>query len=287
VRDLNYTTWIKVLILTAFTLLAGRGVIAKDNSPDRCAEYDHITFGILPFVSAEQLVISFSPLTQYLSKHLNVPVRIETAPTFSEFARRTYEEQRYDILFTAPHLFPEAKRRAGYRLIVSVDSPRMWAVIVVPDDSPIHNVKDLIGKRLATVPPTGLATLLARKYLLQNGINPDTDLTMVETPTHDASLLSSYLKVTDASVLMQPPYKTASPQIRKHMRIIARTDSAPHIPISVSPGISITCSGEIAAVLLNMGATTEGKKVLSHNSFSGFKMTGPEEYEKLRALLVR
>jgi len=277
----------KVLIFTALALLPGHGVIAKDNGHASCAEYDHITFGILPFVSAEQLVISFSPLTLYLSKHLNVPVRIETAPTFAEFAHRTYEEQRYDILFTAPHLFPEAKRKAGYRLIVGVDSPRMWAVIVVPKDSPIHSVKDLVGKRLATLPPMGLATLLARKYLIGQGINPDTDLVMVETPTHDASLLSSYLKVTDASVLMQPPYKSASAQIRAHMRVIARTDSTPHIPISVSPRISNVCADEIKGLLLNMAATAEGKTVLSHNSFSGFKATSPEEYERVRDLLVR
>jgi ABC-type phosphate/phosphonate transport system substrate-binding protein len=144
-----------------------------------------------------------------------------------------------------------------------------------------------MGKRLATVPPMGLATLLARKYLTGHGINPDTDLTMVETPTHDASLLSSYLKVTDASVLMQPPYKSASAQIRSHMRVIARTDSTPHIPISVSPRISNTCAAEIKTLLLNMAATQEGRKVLSHNSFSGFKATSPGEYERARDLLVR
>lgn len=275
------------MILTAFAMLPARSAMAKDSNDAGCAEYNHITFGILPFVSAEQLVISFSPLTLYLSKHLNVPVRIETAPTFAEFAHRTYEEQRYDILFTAPHLFPEAERKAGYRLIVGVDSPRMWAVIVVPKDSPIHGVKDLVGKRLATLPPMGLATLLARKYLTGQGINPDKDLIMVETPTHDASLLSSYLKVTDASVLMQPPYKSASAQIRSHMRVIARTDSTPHIPISVSPRVSIKCSAEIKALLLNMADTQEGKEVLSHNSFSGFKATNSEEYERVRDLLVR
>jgi len=286
VRDLNFTTWMQVLILTGSLLLPGHRVMAQGHI-GHCAEYDHITFGILPFVSAEQLVISFSPLTQYLAKHLNVPVRIETAPNFVEFAHRTYQEQRYDILFTAPHMFPEAKHKAGYRLIAGVDSPRMWAVIVVPRDSPIQAVSDLVGKRLATLPPMGLATLLVRKYLTEHGINPDTDLTMVQTPTHDASLMSSYLKVTDASVLMQPPYKSASAQIRAHMRVIARTDSTPHIPISVSPRISNVCAVEIKTLLLNMASTSEGKKVLSHNSFSGFKTTNPGEYERVRDLLVR
>jgi len=97
-----------------------------------CQDSGPLVFGILPFISAEQLVFRFTPLAKYLSENLQVPVRIETAPDFVEFARRTHEETDYDILFTAPHFFTRASQKAGYRLIASVDSPEMWAVIVVP-----------------------------------------------------------------------------------------------------------------------------------------------------------
>jgi len=257
------------------------------NEYNNCTEFSPMTFGILPFVSAEQLVTQFSPLAQYMSEKLNVPIRIETAPNFVEFARRTHEDQRYDILFTAPHFYPQAKSKAGYRLIVSVDSPGMWAVIVVPKNSSIQNIHDLAGKRLASVPPMSLATLLVRKHLLANGIDPEVDLTMIATPTHDASLLSSYHGVTDASALMQPPYEAASKQVRESMRIIAKTESAPHIPISVSPRIHESCATEISNLLLNISSTLEGQRVLKHNQFSGFRRAKPEEYDSIRDLLVR
>lgn len=252
-----------------------------------CNDASPIIFGILPFVSAEQLVIRFSPLADYLSRKLRVPVRIETAPNFVEFARRTHEDRHYDILFTAPHFFPQASSKAGYRLIVGIDSPSMWAVIVVPKQSQIHSLNDLIGKRLATVHPSALATLLVRKHLTDAGFDPDVDITMISTPTHDASLLSSYLGVTDASALMSPPYETASKKIRDNMRIIAKTKSTPHIPISVSPRISESCAAEIKSLLLEMGNTKEGKNVLMHSHYSGFKQVMPEEYEKIRDLLAR
>ena len=261
--------------------------ISAADEPSSCRESSPIIFGILPFVSAEQLVIRFTPLAQYLSKNLRVPVRIETAPNFVEFARRTHEDQRYDILFTAPHFYPQAHSKAGYRLIAGVDSPGMWAVIVVPKKSNIHSIDDLPGKRLATVHPAGLATLLVRKHLSDAGIDPDVDITMISTPSHDASLLSSYHGVTDASALMSPPYESASPRVKENMRIIAKTESTPHIPISVSPRISENCSAEIAEIMLQMGTTAEGQAVLSLNSFSGFKKTRPEEYEKVRDLLAR
>ena len=258
---------------------------AVSKKASSCREASPLIFGILPFVSAEQLVIRFTPLIDYLSKKLDTTVRIETAPNFIEFARRTHEDKQYDILFTAPHFYPPAHTKAGYRLIAGVDSPGMWAVIVAPRKSQIHNIKDLQGKRLATVHPAGLATLLVRKHLSDAGINPNIDLTLISTPSHDASLLSSYHGVTDASALMSPPYEAASEKVKASMRIIARTESTPHIPISVSPRISDRCATEISEILLQMANTTEGQEVLSHNNFSGFKKTSAKDYETVKDLL--
>ncbi len=277
---------LSVMVFCCFLLPCSAVNAAADNRTS-CQETGPLVFGILPFISIEQLVYRFSPLANYLSEKLRVPVRIETAPDFVEFARRTHEESRYDILFTAPHFYTQANRKAGYRLIVSVDSPEMWAVIVVPKQSEISTIQDLKGKRLATVSPLGLATLLVRKHLSDSGIDPDVDLSLIITPTHDASLLSSYHGVTDASVLMLPPDEAASEKVRESMRIVARTESTPHIPISLGPWVNQNCAAEISAVLLSMGSAPEGQAVLKHNSFSGFKQGNPEVYERLNELLFR
>jgi phosphonate transport system substrate-binding protein len=288
-RKLWLVTCCGFALCCPLTSSANEPFSTEQSSTERysCSNVGPIIFGILPFISAEQLVIRFTPLAHYLSKNLRTPVRIETAPNFVEFARRTHEDQRYDILFTAPHFYPQAHSKAGYRLIVGVDSPGMWAVIVVPRKSQIHNIDDLVGKRLATVHPAGLATLLVKKHLSDAGIDPDVDITMISTPSHDASLLSSYHGVTDASALMSPPYEAASAKVREDMRIIAKTESTPHIPISVSPRISESCAAEITEIMLRMGTTEEGRSVLKHNRFSGFKKTHLEDYEKVRDLLAR
>jgi phosphonate transport system substrate-binding protein len=270
-----------IIVCCLLTIPATIAAVEKGS----CRQAGPLIFGILPFISVEELVFRFTPLVNYLSENLQVPVRIETAPDFVEFARRTHEESRYDILFTAPHFFTRANQKADYRLIASVDSPEMWAVIVVPKQSEIRTLQDLEGKRLATVPPLGLATLLVRKTLFEAGIDPDVDLDMVITPTHDASLLSSYHGVTDASALMQPPFAAASNKVRDSMRVIARTESTPHIPISVAPRLDKACAAEITGLLINMGTTPAGKAVLQHNRFTGYRQGDPAVYERLNELL--
>ena len=270
-----------------YLLLFSFPAVAVTAERSSCQESGPLVFGFLPFISVEQLVFRFTPLVNYLSENLKVPVRIETAPDFVEFARRTHEESRYDILFTAPHFFTRASQKADYRLIASVDSPEMWAVIVVPKQSRIQTLQDLKGKRLATVPPLGLATLLVRKTLFEAGIDPDVDLDMVITPTHDASLLSAYHGVTDASALMQPPFEAASIKVRDSMRIIAKTESTPHIPISVAPWLSDACVAEITDLLIRMETSAEGRAVLEHNHFTGYRQADPAIYERLDELLSR
>jgi phosphonate transport system substrate-binding protein len=273
-------------VMLCACLLLSAAVSAEQGGSCKAADKP-LVFGILPFVSIEHLVTRFSPLANYLASHLQVPVYIETAPDFVEFARRTHQDQHYDILFTAPHFHSHAVSKAGYRLVASVDSPGMWAVIVVPMDSDIQSIDELRGKRLAAVQPMALATLLVRNHLFEAGIDPDVDLTLVITPSHDASLLSSYHGVTDASALMQPPFAAASKTVRESMRVIARTQSTPHIPISVGPWISDGCAAEISNLLLDMNTNDEGRAVLEHNNFSGFTRGDPEVYEALNRMLYR
>lgn len=263
------------------SLLAAASSAQPPTPESGCHSDKPLVFGFLPLVSAEKLVHRFSPLVNYLSAQLNIKIHIETAPDFTEFMRRTNRERRYDLLFTAPHFFYQARRRAGYQLLASVDSPGMSAIIVAPASGPIRTVSDLRKRKLATTHPQALATLLIRKHLMGNGINPDTDLTLVTTPTHNASLLSSYYGVTDASALMMPPFQATGAEVRDSMRIIAVTGKSPHIPISAGPWIDAKCKADISSILVGMKASPEGLDILRHIKFKGFVAASPEQYDQL------
>ena len=263
-------------------LLTGPAYAAENDRPAACVDSGPLTFGFLPLASSEKLVQRFAPMVHYLSAVLNTPVRIETAADFDTFIRRTNNEKRYDLLFTAPHLFYLAREKADYHLLVSVDAPGMSAIIVAPQLSQINTIRDLAGRKLATVDPMGLATLLVRKLLGENGLDPDTDLTLVTTPSHNASLLSSYYGATDASSLMMPPYKVAIPGVRESMKVIAVTENAPHMPISAAPWIDLQCREATTMALLGMPSTAAGRAALAKAGFKGFAQTPAEKYDTMK-----
>lgn len=262
----------KILIILGFVLSL--------SVPLKSHAEDPIVFGFLPILSPQKLLARFAPLADYLGEQLGRPVRLETAANYSEFVRRT-DEKRYDILFTAPHFYYLAQRRAGYNVLVRVNAPSLAAIIVARKDSEIKTLQDLHGKKLATVDPLALGTVLVRAHLSAHNIDPDKDLTLVATPTHNASLLSAYKQVTDAASLMIPPFRRASADIRDNMIVIAETSGTAHMPISVSSSVSAEDATIIERALLNLKQHDEGRALLKHLSWPGFVKAGAAEYDQL------
>jgi phosphonate transport system substrate-binding protein len=278
------TLWILILWLPAGSIFAE----AMQNQPvDLQPPRDYLVFGFLPIVSPERLVDRFSPLVKYLSSELNTEIRMQTAPDFSQFVHRTQNERRYDILFTAPHLYYLASKRAGYRAVVRVDQDSMQAVIVAPTRSDIRSIDDLANKRLATTGSLALSTLLARQLLSENDLDPDEDLSLVATPSHSASILSAYQGTTDAATLMLPVYRRVQPHLRQGTVIIAYSHHVPHIPIAVAPWVDASVATRIQAALAAMRSNKDGRAVLQSLEWPGFISADDDTYETLGEIVNR
>lgn len=257
-------------------LCLSTGALAADQATDA----KQLVFGFLPILSTEKLVARFGPLVDYLEQQLGQPVRFETAPDYPEFVRRTDVEKRYDIVFTAPHLYYLAQRKASYRVIVRVGAPQMQALIVATKASGITDLAGLKGHSLATPAAESLGTALVRATLREAGLNPDTDLKLVTTPTHNASLLTAYKGITDAAALMVPPYKRAKEEVRAQMVVLAETRGVPHMPIAISARFPAELEPKLQQAFLSLKESDEGRALLKHLSWPmGFVKATPAEYD--------
>ncbi len=276
---------LNILIYILFIFVSWGGAWAGE-APSAQSETGHKTlvFGFLPILSTERLVTRFSPLVNYLSQRSHREIRMETAPDFAEFIRRTQNGRHYDILFTAPHFFYLAEHDRGYRGLVRVNRPGMKAVVVVPVDSTIHTLPDLRGRLLSTTGPLALSTLLIRDLLTRSGLDPDKDLRLIATPSHIAALLSSHQGTTDAAAVMLPVFRHVRPGIRDSMRIVAETGTIPHIPIGLAPWVPDAIGRQLQAILLDMPNDPQGREILRRIDWPGFVPVGDHEYDSVRWL---
>ncbi len=270
--------WAPTLLLAVFFGAFLPAYTVADTLKDRKAE-TYFTFGFVPSVSTKLLLKRFESLTDYLSKKLGVEVRFETAPDFTTFQHRTVDDRRYDFLYTAPHFYYLAQRQAGYRVVVRVDARELHAIIVVRKESPIVSLGGLCGKELTTPDRLALMTVLIRRTVADIGCKKGNEVAIMPTPTHNAALLNAYNRTSDAAGLALVTLKLAAPAVRNSMRIIGRTASTPHLPISVAPWVDRETAAKFTAILLSLKETKKGRAVLKKTGWSGFKAATPQEYD--------
>jgi len=273
---------ILVLLAVSILLIPLRSAVAQD-SEKKPVIRNQLVFGFLPLVSTDRLIKRFEPLADYVAGEMGVPVRFETAPNFAEFYNRTVTGRNYDLLYTAPHFYFLANRDAGYRVVARVGLPSMKAVISARKDGKVKTLKDLCGRKLSTPDRLAVATLMIKQHVANAKCPPGAKVALVETPTHNASLLAAHKKVTDAAGLMAPPYKRSKPEIKNDMIIISETPTIPHIPLSVAPWVTPETAGKFQEILLNMNKTEKGKALLKHLRWPGFAAAGHKDYEILES----
>jgi phosphonate transport system substrate-binding protein len=245
-----------------------------------------LVFGFLPILSTQKLVIRFKPMVDLLAGELHQPIRMETAPSYIEFLKRT-RAKRYDIIFTAPHLYYLAHEQSGYNVIVRVNAKELKAIIVATKASHITNLRELKGKKLATPDRLSLGAALIRNSLRRAGLDPDKDVTIIATPSHNAALLTAYNGIADAAGLMVPPYTRASEDVHKAMVTLGVTAGTAHMPIAVSASLDPALANKIADVLVSLSKTEKGQAVLKHLAWPmGFVKAKNSEYAPLKDIVT-
>lgn len=246
---------------------------------------ESFVFGFLPAYTPEKLVITFEPLVEYLSAKLRIPMKLETAPDFPEFVQRTQHTHRYDFLFTAPHLYYLAHEKAGYEAVAQVKAGEMRAVVVVLKDSNITEPLQLAGRQVASIESLAVATVLARAKFVALGMDPERDVEIVTTPSHDASLQALLRRRTDAAVLPGPFFtKRLHPEVVAKLRILTETDAVPQMPISAAPWIPEELVAQMHDALIEMASTPDGAIVLKRIGWLGFVDADPAAYAQMERL---
>lgn len=241
-----------------------------------------LILGVLPFESAIALFKRFAPLREYLSRQLKRPVLLQTARNFPEFIQRT-QARRYDMVITAPHFTLLALDSGHYTLCCTYTTP-LAADIVVRDDSPVHNLEQLAGKRIATPPRSAIITLIGKQYLQTHGLRGPRAPRYVTFHTHNASYQAALGKQVDAAIVSINVYHRARQQ-GAALRLIARTPDVPGMGILMATNLPLSVRDAFQSALVNMLNTPAGRHALKTMAYPGYKPATAKDFEAARPYL--
>ncbi len=129
------------------------------------ASADTFTVGIVPQFEALRLASTWLPILEELEKRTGHTFEMIGAPTIPAF-EVAFQGGEYDIAYMNPYHGVMAEQAQGYIPIVRDGSRMLYGILAVRKDSPLQDVKELDGKKIAFPAPNALgASLLMRAEL--------------------------------------------------------------------------------------------------------------------------
>lgn len=282
----NRHFWARSLIAVLFlcgTLVFSAGSQAKDEAP--------LVIGVFPRVNAIETNRMFQPLAQYLSEVTGHKVVLETAKDFESFWQGV-TQKRYDLVHYNQYHYVKSHREQGYQAIlknVEQGQATLGAALLVRSDAEIHSIADLRGKKIvfggdrSAMQAYVIATYLLRKGGLRKG---DYMEEFAKNPPN--AVMAVHFKQADAAGAGD--HVLDIPSLAKNidvgqMKYLATGEQLPHLPWAVKGDMPQKLRQKIQQAMSQLGASSEGKKILKNMNYDGFLPASDADYEQHRQII--
>lgn len=231
--------------------------------------------GVAPHTSARVILELYQPLRNHLEKALGTPVEVQTAPDFTEFARRGLA-QDYDLAVTTGHQARLFQADAGYAPLLTYRA-EFKAVALVAGKGRIKSPKDLKGTTAIGLSPSSLVTLWGQHWLK--------GLRLGEIPVRYVSAADSVAQLLlagegSAGFVSLANFQKLAPEVQSQLTILAESPAmAGRVYVLNKRRASLRPSLE--AALWRFADSPEGRAYFEANKLEGYRKLRPGELQAM------
>lgn len=235
----------------------------------------------VPSQNAETLEAKAKPLEKLLSDKLNIPVKVSVSTNYNTVIEAMSSKQ-VEIGFLPPNAYVLAHdqkkavdlllqaQRYGIEDATGAETKELVdfykAMIIVKSDSPIKELKDLKGKKIAWQGVTSSAGYVwPANEMKKAGVDPEKDVTGIEVKGHDKGVLAVLNGQVDAAAIFQDARNTVKkdkPDVFQQTRVIAFTAPIPNDTIAVRNDMDQAWRDKIAQAFIDIEKDPEGSKII-------------------------
>ena len=254
--------------------LAGATLATGALAQDWKSKYPELIFGVIPAENASGTADRWTPLTDYLSKEIGVPVKLRVAQDYAA----VIEGQRagnIHLAFYGPASFARAvltgvKTEPLVNQRHETGANGYYSVVYVRADSPYKTLEDLKGKNLALVDPNSTSGNQAPRFFMQKagievekhfgrtffaGSHENAVLALVQgTADAAANLWNSETDTTVTRMNAKGMLKDSSgkPLNQSDFRVVFRSDFLPEGPFAILESLPAELRQKIRAALVEV-----------------------------------
>ncbi len=266
----------KLALLGALALL----LLPSLGAPPRAAAARTYTFAVVPQFEQRKLFATWKPIIDELQRRTGVSFELETTLTVPQLERKLANGD-FDFVYANPYQVFREGERQGYLPLVRDRTP-LRGIVVVRKDSPIRSVSELDGRSIAVPSLNSFgACLLVRADLLRLhrvAINP------VAVQTHTSVYLHVINGLTVAGGGVEKTLREQDEAVQDSLRVLYTTRGFPSHPVASHPRVPKEVREKVRRAFLAMGATAEGRELLSKVPMQQVVPTSLQDYLPLRDL---
>ncbi|ACL63843.1 phosphonate ABC transporter, periplasmic phosphonate-binding protein [Anaeromyxobacter dehalogenans 2CP-1] len=268
--------------------IAALAVAAVLLFPPAARALDALRVSAIPDESPTELQRKFEPLGKYLEKQIGIPVKFVPVTDYAATVEGL-AAGKLDMVWYGGFTFVQARRRTGNAipLVQRAEDARFHSKFIVPSASKAQSLKDLKGGSFAfgSVSSTS-GHLMPRYFLLQTGIDPDTDFGKVAySGAHDVTAKWVEAGKVDAGALNESIWQRLVDEKKidtSKVRVLWTTPEYQDYNWTVRGDLDPKLVEMLRAAFLALDpAKPEDKAILDLQRASRFIPTSPDAYKNI------
>ena len=225
---------------------------------------DKLVFGVNPYRNPEELRELYSELIAYLEKSLNKEIIFIVSKDYDHL-NSLIENGTVDIASVSPKLFASLRQQTSHiHYLATLEminengqkESSYQGFIVVQQESSIHTLSDLRGKKFGFTDLSSTSGYLYPRFLMkQKDIDPLHDFSKTYMLKKHTKVLQALLKKSiDAGAVASGAYYDLPQEQQRKIRIIATTEEIPLDVIIASPKLNQTLVNQIKDSLMQFSS---------------------------------
>lgn len=241
------------------------------------AQSGPLAFGVLNQQSPALTAERWNPILHYASTVSGVPLQLKMGRTVQE-TDAMMARGDFDFVFTNHNFQPEFET-IGFKVVAKWAGEPIRAVIAVPADSPIQNLRDLAGKRVS-FPSTDafVAYAVPLVALKRAGVRVE----QVFGGNQEGTLAQLKAKRVEAAAVNSRFLAQYAEREHLQFREIYVSEGYPDLAVIAHPRVPANTVERVRRALLGMSGDPSAMPVLTLAKSKGFEPAADRDYDGVR-----
>jgi len=285
----------KRISLVVFSLLIVVSLMLTACGPGKLGtEKNPLIWSFVPSGEMERVVSGADAVAALIEEETGLVIETNVATEYAGVIEAMCSdpvEAHMGSLATFAYVLASKKGCAEVALVsVRYGSPKYNGQIIVRADSGITQLSDLAGKTFCRPDPLSTSGwIIPELDLKAAGVDPDTDLDVLDAGSHDAVVANVYSGECDAGATYVDARGTIEddhPDVKEVLAIIHTSTDIPNDGLQFAPSVPADIRTQIVDALLKIAETEEGVEALdTAYSWTGLEKHDDSFYDSFRQLL--